>query len=455
MSRWANFFNRPGIAALFHSISLGLVFLPEETFRSLKPLIGMSKEISEIEESVGADIVEALMNEGILVTDDFDDFGYLEEARQKLLKEITLELMYLLVTDHCNLRCGYCFEDSPVLIEPFNPVHMSVEIARDALDLFARMVARYGDPKKKKVIHLYGGEPLMNGGVVRFAVDYICGLKTRGILPSVCETAIVTNGTFLDDEMARFFSEKGVTVGVSIDGPHEMNNLYRKTKDGELDVFAAIMRALGLLKKYKAKVGLSVTLTSEAVQHFDKLLAFLTDEVGWVDGISLNILHFNPNIFLPPNYYSDAVRCQIAAFEKFRELGMYEDRMMRKAGAFINRQPIYADCGVIGNQLVIAPDGQIGVCQDFVKPRTYFRGSVIDKDSDPVAAGLFKEWERRSPFFMKDCLDCPAMGICGGGCPASAELKTGSRWNLDERACAHGKMTIEWLIWETYAQLIT
>ena len=64
----------------------------------------MSKEISEIEESVGADIVEALMNEGILVTDDFDDFGYLEEARQKLLKEITLELMYLLVTDHCNLR---------------------------------------------------------------------------------------------------------------------------------------------------------------------------------------------------------------------------------------------------------------------------------------------------------------------------------------------------------------
>jgi len=453
MSRWSHFFERHGATALFNSISLGLVFIPEETSRSLKLLFRKPKRIGEIEEAVGADVVEALVNENILVADDFDDLKYFEEVRRKLSKGVTLELMYLLVTDHCNLRCGYCFEDAPIQIEPFRPIHMKVETAREAIDLYARMVARYSDPEKKKVIHLYGGEPLMNRDVVRFAIDYICESKTHKRLPAVCETAIVTNGIFLDDETACFLSERGVTVGVSIDGPRAINNLYRKTKDGKLDVFAAVMKALGFLRKHKAKVGLSVTLTSEAVQNFDQLLAFLINEVGWVDGVSLNILHFNPSMMLPPSYYSDATRCQIAAFEKFRELGMYEDRIMRKAKAFINRQPIYADCGVVGNQLVIAPDGQIGVCQDFVKPRTYFRGSVMERDSDPVAAGLFEKWEKRSPFFMEDCLGCPAIGICGGGCPASAELKTGSRWNLDERACAHGKMILEWLIWETYTQL--
>jgi len=453
MSRWAHFFERHGVTALFNSVSLGLMFLPEETSRSLESLLRKPKRMGEIKEAVGADVVEALVNENILVTDGFDDLKYFEGVRQKLSEEVTLELMYLLVTDHCNLRCGYCFEDAPIQIKPFHPIHMSVEIAREAIDLYARMVTRYSDPKKKKVIHLYGGEPLMNRDVVRFAVDYICELKARKRLPATCETAIVTNGIFLDDETARFLSEKGVTVGVSIDGPRAINNLYRKAKDGKLDVFTAVMKALDLLRKYKAKVGLSVTLTPEAVQNFDQLLAFLIDEVGWVDGVSLNILHFNPSVALSPNYYSDAVGCQITAFKRFRALGMYEDRMMRKAKAFINRQPIYADCGVVGNQLVIAPDGQIGVCQDFVKPRTYFRGSVMDRDIDPVTAGLFEGWRKRSPFFMEDCFDCPAMGICGGGCPASAELKTGSRWSLDERACAHGKMVLEWLIWETYAQL--
>jgi len=127
--------------------------------------------------------------------------------------------------------------------------------------------------------------------------------------------------------------------------------------------------------------------------------------------------------------------------------------MMRKAHSFINREPIFADCGVIGNQIVVAPDGQIGVCQDFVKPRQYFKGSVYDDNYDPITSGLFSEWCRRSPFFMEKCFDCEALGICGGGCPASAELKTGCRWNIDERICFHSKLSLEWLIWDTYFQL--
>ena len=51
------------------------------------------------------------------------------------------------------------------------------------------------------------------------------------------------------------------------------------------------------------------------------------------------------------------------------------------------------------------------------------------------------------------CFDCEVLGICGGGCPASAELKTGSRWNIDERICYHSKLTLEWLIWETFNKL--
>jgi uncharacterized protein len=144
----------------------------------------------------------------------------------------------------------------------------------------------------------------------------------------------------------------------------------------------------------------------------------------------------------------------LRAFETFRERSIYEERMMRKAQAFVDRQPIFTDCGVNGSQIVVAPDGSIGVCQDFVKPRTYFRGSVSDPSYDPVQDGLFAGWRERSPLFTEECLDCSAVGICGGGCPASAELKTGNRWNIDTRICPHSKLSLEWLVWQTYAAAI-
>ena len=56
---------------------------------------------------------------------------------------------------------------------------------------------------------------------------------------------------------------------------------------------------------------------------------------------------------------------------------------------------------------------------------------------------------------MEQCYDCEAIALCGGGCPASAELRTGSRWNIDDRICPHSKLSLEWLIWDTYKNMNT
>jgi len=70
---------------------------------------------------------------------------------------------------------------------------------------------------------------------------------------------------------------------------------------------------------------------------------------------------------------------------------------------------------------------------------------------NPVSAGIFDGWRKRSPFFMEQCFSCEAIAICGGGCPASAELKIGSRWNINERICPHSKLFLEWMIWDIYS----
>ncbi len=41
-----------------------------------------------------------------------------------------------------------------------------------------------------------------------------------------------TNGTLLDEEWGRFLAAEGFSVGLSLDGPRELHDRYRLTRDG-------------------------------------------------------------------------------------------------------------------------------------------------------------------------------------------------------------------------------
>lgn len=453
LSRWCKTSVRDGVMALLHSLTLGLIFLPLPQGKRLLALASEPIPREALESEFG-DVAGRLVAEGLLVNDIAQDGEFLDKFRSSLIEQIRLDLCYLLLTDGCNLQCRYCFEETPDA-PLFRATQMSDEVISRGLETFARLTLRYGSPEgAKRVIHLYGGEPLINRRGVRTAVAKTEEFKTLGVLPSQTEMVIVTNGVLLTRDMAEFLASHRVTIGISLDGPKRTNDLHRIAKKGSRGTFEKARNAYQLARESGATVGLSATLTPDVVCNFDEVLAYFVDELGIQDGISFNILHFNHLLPTGEDYYEAAAQCLLKAFEVFRERGIYEERMMRKANAFVEREPIVTDCGVNGSQIVIAPGGSIGVCQDFVKPRTYFRRSVLDTGYDPVQDGLFEGWRKRSPLFMEECLDCEAVGMCGGGCPASVELKTGSRWNIDQRICPHSKLSLEWLIWQTYATAI-
>lgn len=124
---------------------------------------------------------------------------------------------------------------------------------------------------------------------------------------------------------------------------------------------------------------------------------------------------------------------------------------MRKAKAFVEGKMHIFDCAAAGgNQIVIAPDGHVGICQAFLGSREYFVSQVEDKNFDPATNPAFLEWKDRAPVNMDECLDCEGLGICGGGCPYNAFATEGSIWNLDKRFCKHTLKALDFLVWDLY-----
>ena len=454
-SRWCHTFIRGGHVAFFHALTLDVMFLIEGDAQRILTLSSQNEAEDTFRLQIGYETFSLFRDRGFLVDANDDELGQINELRRSLADQQQLDILYLLVADGCNLRCSYCFEDAPIGAKSPRGTVMSEKTVEAAIQCFARLVKKYGRDNPEKVIHIYGGEPLLNKNAVRRTVEVVSGFKMDRQLPEATKVVLITNGVLLDKETANYLAAHDVSIGISIDGPQRIHNVNRIAKKRCIDSFAAARNGYAVAKDAGAPIGVSATLTPEVIENFEAVLDFFVNDLSVQNGMSFNILHYNPTCSLSAKYYDDAAKCLIRAFERFRELGLYEERMMRKVSAFVDKAPIFIDCGVGGNQIVVAPDGSIGVCQDFVKPRTYFYGSVFDANYDPFAAGLFEGWKHRSPLFMEVCYNCCALGICGGGCPASAELRTGSRWSIDERICPHSKLSLEWLVWQAFTEATT
>jgi len=162
-------------------------------------------------------------------------------------------------------------------------------------------------------------------------------------------------------------------------------------------------------------------------------------------------MHLGPEILLNISKLS-SILLLIEYFILAREVGVYEDRIMRKAKSFMNKRIHAYDCQALGAQLVCSPDGQLGICHEGIGTKQFFFDKV-SKKFDFHNNVIIKEWKQRTPLNMPQCFACPAIGICGGGCVYGSWLRNGSIWSVDDRFCIHSLTTLKWLIWDLFTNL--
>ena len=142
----------------------------------------------------------------------------------------------------CNLRCKYCYylEKDKLYKQCKNHVISD--------ELFEKFIKEYIEAQTTPQVLFtwHGGETLMRPISFYKRALELQRIYGRGRQIDNC---IQTNGTLLTDEWCQFFKDNNFLVGVSIDGPQEFHDEYRRTATNK-PTFVKVMNGINLLNKH-------------------------------------------------------------------------------------------------------------------------------------------------------------------------------------------------------------
>lgn len=322
----------------------------------------------------------------------------------------------------CNLDCAYCFFLEKEKLYPGRRSRMSDEL----LERYIReLIAAHHTPEV--TIAWQGGEPMLMGlEFFRRAVEL--GRKYARPGTTVRHT-IQTNGTKINGDWARFFKENGFLVGLSIDGPRELHDAYRRDKAGK-PTFDKVMRGLAALREHGVEWNALTTVNASNADHPASVYRFLRDECG-CEFVQLIPIVERPTADGVP--YGDTVTDRSVGAQQWGEflIGVFEEWVRRDVGevyvqmfdvALANwyGEPagLCVHSATCGAALALEFNGDVYACDHFVEPG-YLRGNIRERPlmelvGAPEQVRFGRDKLERLPRY---CMECDVRFACHGGCP--------------------------------------
>ncbi len=310
------------------------------------------------------------------------------------------------VTSDCNLRCVYCYA-----MAGSDSYSMSPQLAKDALDIIIEN-ARKKNEKMIRIGFLGGGETMLEYSLVKFIISYAESHWDKEI-----SFSMVTNGTLLTPDRAKFLTSHGFRFTVSLDGPKVIQDVQRPTVSGG-GSFESCVRGIRNLREAGCKqVAIRSTLTKKNI-HLLKEMVDIAKDLG----VPLKVEPMTPTgrgEDSPDTITAEAFIEEYSNAKKYAE----EVGAVLRTTYVHDFTPRINFCAANGREFCLLPNGQVSSCsrvtrvedslaKDFIIGSLV--GSVLNIDSDKLAS--LKEL---SPLNFKQCVDCFAKWYCAGGCHAT------------------------------------
>ena len=371
-----------------------------------------------------ADLVEALeevrtlqKNGQLFARDIYQDAVLDFQNHPTVVKALCLH-----VAHDCNLACRYCFAQEGEYHG--SRALMSFETGAKALDF---LVANSGSRKKLEV-DFFGGEPLMNIGVVRKLTAY--GRELEKKHDKHFRFTLTTNGVLLDDKIMEFCNQEMDNVVLSLDGRKEIHDKMRPTRNGKGSYDLIVPKFLefaGQRKELGKQYYIRGTFT-----HYN--LDFARDVIHFAD-LGFDQISIEPVVAPPEAPYAirpediETIREQydILAREMIRRekegrgFTFFHFMIDLTGGPCVYKR--LSGCGSGSEYLAVTPWGDLYPCHQFVGNREFLLGNVEEGVTRDDIVRTFKSC---NVYSRSECRECFARYFCSGGCAANS-------WNFHGR----------------------
>ena len=313
----------------------------------------------------------------------------------------------------CNMRCAYCYYLGKEAVLPRGP-------GRLPIDMLERYIEQRLQASTGPVVHFewHGGEPTLLG------LDYfrsIVRLQHAHLSPERKVTnGLQTNGYVLDGAWANFLAGEGFSVGLSLDGPAELHNAFRRSANGEA-THSRVERAFTLLKERGVFVNLLCVLHARNATQPDLLYDYFR-------GLCATHLQFLP--LAAKDAHTHFIAAEPESIGTF--LCRLFDRWIKEGAGRIVIQnidealrPIYGlphalcvHCETCGNVAVLERDGAFYACDHFVDA-DHLIGNLRQRSLGDLAADprMIEFGNAKRDTLPRVCRECDVLPWCNGGCP--------------------------------------
>ncbi len=318
----------------------------------------------------------------------------------------------------CNLSCRYCYY--------LGKGHLGAEggLARMPEDLLEEYIAQHIAVSPDEVIRFswHGGEPTILGlDYFRLIVDIQRKHRPAG---RTIANGMQTNGTLLEEEWGRFLAAGKFAVGLSLDGPRELHDRYRVTRDGR-PTFDETMRGCEILRRHGVPTDVLCVVSAHNVRSPAEVYGFFKRiDASYVTFLPL----VEPRPDAPGGVSPDTVPAEAwgdflcAVFDEWAagDIGRIKVQIIEEAArtSFGQEHSLCIFRPVCGDIPVVERNGDFYSCDHFVDVEHHLGnirdtplGELLDSPAQKVF-GLAKL--ERLPRF---CRACEVRVMCNGECP--------------------------------------
>lgn len=330
----------------------------------------------------------------------------------------------------CNLDCHYCYyRDKSEIYDNAMP-----KMSDELLEVYIKQYIE-GASQQHITFCWHGGEPLMAG--LRF-YQRAMELQEKYRGEKSIENTIQTNGILVNEEWCEFFHENKFLVGLSLDGPEDIHDAFRRDCGGA-PTFAKVMNAVDMMSSKGVEFNILSTVNARSVGRgaevykFIRSLSHYMQFLPVVEYVQMRDAEGKRPLIVSPDE-ENAVEAPWSVSAKgygqfmcdvFDEwikfdvgtcfVQMFDVTLANWCGVV---PPLCAFCETCGDGLVVEHNGDVYSCDHFVYPE-YHLGNIMEqplvKLYDCEEQRLFGRDKRDA--LPLECKRCNYYFLCRGECP--------------------------------------